>query len=78
MQMDQAFCTSALDGQGPACRFTRPIGGLHLVTIADVRPKIGVLDRTAKIVQDLLAGSDGIALPRLEAIAKGEQMVLSD
>ena len=76
--MDQAFCITSLDGQGPACSFTRPIGGLNLVTIADVLPKIRVLDRTAKIVQDLLARSDRITLPRLEAIAKGEQMVLSD
>jgi len=76
LQMDQAFYITALDCQCPACRFTRPFGGLDLVAITDVRPKIGILDSPAQIVQNLLARSDGITLPRLEAIAESEQIAV--
>ena len=44
--------------------------------VADVRPKLFVLDGRCKVVQDLLARGNGLALPGLEVIAKREEVAV--
>jgi hypothetical protein len=49
---------------------------LHRMAIADVRRQAVVVDHLAQVLLDLGRGGDGLARPRLEAVAEGEQVAV--
>ena len=62
--------------QRPGAGRTGPRGRLHAMLVADVRPQLFVLNGRCKVVQDLLARGNGLALPGLEVIAKRKEVAV--